>query len=132
MYECKQSIVLYGNYNAYMLTEGKVVPVLNLLNNTHEDFWRSGSIVPLFLTFAPTGVEWSPVLYDNFILTERPSSITHVIEGWVGPRAGLDHAKKRTFLIIMLMSCRTQFKLLTMITEIYKCILMSPFSSVKK
>jgi hypothetical protein len=56
--------------------------------------WGSEGIVPPFLTSALDGGEWS---------TSRPGRFTpgtHWIEGWLGPRAGLDTMEKRLILTL--------------------------------
>jgi hypothetical protein len=48
-----------------------------------------GGIAPPFLTSAIDGGEWSPSRPCRFTFGESAPG-THGIEGWVGPRAGLD------------------------------------------
>jgi hypothetical protein len=51
--------------------------------------WGSGDIDPAFLTLALDKIEWS---------ASRPGEgalDTHWIEGWVGPRVGLNAVEKR-------------------------------------
>jgi hypothetical protein len=53
----------------------------------------------LFLTLALPGGEWSASRPGRFSPGERAPD-THLIEGWVGPRAGLDDVEKRKFLTL--------------------------------
>jgi hypothetical protein len=54
----------------------------------------SGGVAPPFLTSALDGGEWSASRPARFTPGERAPG-THWITDWVGPRAGLDTAKKR-------------------------------------
>jgi hypothetical protein len=59
--------------------------------------WRrmgDWSVAPPFLTSALDGSEWLASSTGRFTPRERASG-THWIEGWVGPRAGLDAVEKR-------------------------------------
>jgi hypothetical protein len=59
----------------------------------------SGGIAPIFLTSALTGGEWSASCFFCFIPGEATAG-THWIEGWVGPRAGLNVIKERKKLLL--------------------------------
>jgi hypothetical protein len=52
------------------------------------------------LTSAPDGREWSASRAGRFILEER-SSLTHWVEGWMGPRAVKVSAGFNYFLIVI-------------------------------
>jgi hypothetical protein len=52
-----------------------------------------------FLTLALAGGEWSASFPGRFNPREKAPG-THLIEGWVGPRAGLDDLEKRKFLTL--------------------------------
>jgi hypothetical protein len=58
------------------------------------DVWGSGGIAPPFLTSALYGGEWSASRPYRFT-SEETAFATCWIEGWVGPRAGLDFMKKK-------------------------------------
>jgi hypothetical protein len=77
----------------------KVKLSLCVFNSTlcHEDVWGSGGIAPPFLTSALDGGERSASLPGRFTFGEGTSG-TRWIGGWVGPRSGLDTAKKRKIL----------------------------------
>jgi hypothetical protein len=51
------------------------------------------------LTSALVGGEWSASRPNRFTPGERALG-THWIDGWVGPRAGLDDVEKRKFLAL--------------------------------
>jgi hypothetical protein len=51
--------------------------------------WGSGGIAPPFFTVALSGGEWPPSHPGCFTPGERAHS-THLIGGWVGPRADMD------------------------------------------
>jgi hypothetical protein len=53
--------------------------------------------IHIFLTSALVGGEWSTSRPCRFTPGERALG-THLIGGWVGPRAGLDDVEKRKFL----------------------------------
>jgi hypothetical protein len=55
--------------------------------------------VRIFLTSALVGGEWSASCPCRLTSGERARS-THWIEGWMGPRAGLDEVEKRKFLTL--------------------------------
>jgi hypothetical protein len=60
-----------------------------------EVYWGSGGTAPhTSLTSALDGGEWSASLTGRFTSRERAPG-THWIEGWVGPRAGLEVVVKR-------------------------------------
>jgi hypothetical protein len=54
--------------------------------------------IHIFLTPTLAGGEWSASRPVRFTSGERASG-THWIEGWVGPRAGLDDVEKEKYLI---------------------------------
>jgi hypothetical protein len=103
-FNCVCYVVLYEEWQeSYELWSGRGVEV-NIL-------WKSeakGKVVPVlwgriggvelcihaFLTSALDGGEWSALRLSHFTPRERPSD-THVVGGWVGPRAGLDVVLKR-------------------------------------
>jgi hypothetical protein len=58
----------------------------------------SGCIDHTFLTSVLVGGEWSASRPDRFTPGEKTG--THWIEGWVGPRAGLDNVEQRQFLLL--------------------------------
>jgi hypothetical protein len=53
--------------------------------------------IHIFLTLALTGGEWSASCPCRFTPGERAPG-THLIGGWVGPRAGLGEVEKRKIL----------------------------------
>jgi hypothetical protein len=53
----------------------------------------------IFLTLALVGGEWSASRPGRFTPRESAPG-THLIEGWVDPRAGLDDVQKRKFLTL--------------------------------
>jgi hypothetical protein len=55
--------------------------------------------IQIFLTSALAGDEWSASRPARFTPGERDPG-THLVRGWVDPRAGLDDAEKRTFLTL--------------------------------
>jgi hypothetical protein len=57
-------------------------------------YWGSGGVVPLSLTSALQGGEWSASRPGRFTPRERDPG-THWIGGWVGPTAVLDAVVKR-------------------------------------
>jgi hypothetical protein len=75
----------------------KVKLSLCVINKTprHEDASGSGDTVPPFLTSVLDGGEWSASRSGHFISGGRASG-THWVGGWVGPRAGLDAADRKT------------------------------------
>jgi hypothetical protein len=52
-----------------------------------------GSVAPPSLTFILDGVDWPASRPRPFTHGEKAPG-THLIEGWVGPRAGLEIVKK--------------------------------------
>jgi hypothetical protein len=58
-----------------------------------------GVYIYIFLTLALIGDEWS-ASRPNRLTPWEISPNTHLIEGWVGPRAGLDDVEKRKFLTL--------------------------------
>jgi hypothetical protein len=64
--------------------------------------WRRMGVdiyIHIFLVSAIAGCEWSASSPCRFTPGERAPG-THWIGGWVDPRAGLDNAEKRKFLIL--------------------------------
>jgi hypothetical protein len=59
--------------------------------------WGSGGIAPPFLTSALDGGEWSASSTGRFTPGEIASG-SRWIEGWVGPRAGLDAVDRRNLV----------------------------------
>jgi hypothetical protein len=59
----------------------------------------SEGIVPPFWTSALGGGEWSASCTGYFTPGER-SPGAHWLEGWVGPRTGLDAVEKRKMLLL--------------------------------
>jgi hypothetical protein len=55
--------------------------------------------IHIFLTSALVGGEWPASHPCRFTLGERAPG-THLTEGWVDPRAGLDNMEKRKFLTL--------------------------------
>jgi hypothetical protein len=55
--------------------------------------------IHIFLTSTLAGDEWSASRPGRFTPGERAPG-THWIEGWVGPKAGLDEVEKRKFLTL--------------------------------
>jgi hypothetical protein len=80
-----------------MSCKGKVVVVL-LLTEHHaiKAYWGSGCTVPLTLTSAIDGGEWSASRPGRFTSSEKAPG-THWIGDWVGPRTVLDAVVKRKF-----------------------------------
>jgi hypothetical protein len=79
-------------YNACLHGIGKKVNLslcLIIYALCYEDIWGSGGITPLFLTSVLDGGEWSASHACRFTPGEIAPG-THWVEGWVGPRAGLD------------------------------------------
>jgi hypothetical protein len=58
-----------------------------------------GGIAPPFLTSALDGGEWSASGSVRLTPGEGPCG-NYWIEGWVGPRAGLDNVKWRTIFVL--------------------------------
>jgi hypothetical protein len=61
----------------------------------HEDMRRSGGTALSFLDPCTIGAKWSPSRPVRFTPGEKAPG-TQRTEGWVGPRAGLGAAAKRT------------------------------------
>jgi hypothetical protein len=59
-------------------------------------YWWSGGIAPCILTSPLDGGVWSASRSGHFTPRERAPG-TRWLDGWVGPRAGLDTVMKRTF-----------------------------------
>jgi hypothetical protein len=55
--------------------------------------------IHISLTSSLVGGEWSASRPGRFIPGER-ARVTHCVEGWVGPRAGVDNVEKRKLLIL--------------------------------
>jgi hypothetical protein len=55
--------------------------------------------IHIFLTSALIRGEWSASLPDCFTTGERAPG-THLIPGWMDPKAGLDYVDKRKFFIL--------------------------------
>jgi hypothetical protein len=74
--------------------KGKVVPVLNVSTTPLRCIgeWRYSSTHSLISVLA--GAEWSASRLASFTPRERALG-THLIGGWVGPKAGLDAVSKR-------------------------------------
>jgi hypothetical protein len=62
-------------------------------------YWGVDVEIHIFLTSALVGVEWSASRLGRFIPGKRDPGI-HWVGGWVDPRASLDDAEKRKFLIL--------------------------------
>jgi hypothetical protein len=75
-----------------MYLKVKLSPCL-LLKHQAMMTWGNGGIAPPFLTLALNGGEWSASRF--YFTPEETAPGTHYIQGWVGPRAGLDVMEKR-------------------------------------
>jgi hypothetical protein len=67
--------------------KGKVFTVLLIRHHALKAYWGSGDIAPHILDL---GTRWEWV-----VRASCPSCFTHCIGYWVGPRAGLDVAKRK-------------------------------------
>jgi hypothetical protein len=66
------------------------------VKSVHAEGSQEGGIAPPFLISALDRGEWSASRPDRFIPEERTPD-THWINGWLGPRAGLDSVETRKF-----------------------------------
>jgi hypothetical protein len=95
--QCLQPNVSRG-YNCFpshplVKGKGKIDPVFNQALR-YEDVLGSGGIALLILNLDTIGEEWPALRSGHFTPGER-APVVSLIEGWMGPRAGLNTAARR-------------------------------------
>jgi hypothetical protein len=90
----KQKILLHGMVLS-TLSWVRCITCALTEHHTMKTCWGSGGVASHIFTSALDGGKWSASRPGCFIPRERAPG-TYSIEGWVGPRAGLDAVVKRT------------------------------------
>jgi hypothetical protein len=98
-----------------LMVNGKAILGPHYLSSLPWRRWRSGGIIPSFLTSSLEGSEWSTSRPCRYTPKETTPG-THCKEGWVSPRACWDVVEKRRTRCpywnwALLLSCPTRSRI---------------------